>query len=502
MASPPAEGAVPPRRTINDLPVELKKRIVEMVALQDEVYEEWTAHVGEHLSVNMAGELDKQRERYKSSLGALFRVSKEWSQLSATWRFRVLKASKAGIFFQFSVSPQHATLFTRVELDSADPASLSTVLSLIPRLPHLSQLAIHRCALEAADSLPPVLMAMDKPSSLQWLMRTVLHGAAERVPRLETHSLGMQHIGMLLKHWHKPLRVLHIHADAAVWAGSARLLGLSLSQCSALQELRILSEGSEGDDLLKFERLAAALSAPSTTLPPIRHLVVCNPLLTSDTLVFANIFSSTLRRLTLRALADDIWTPDGDLQSGPELRDERFPHVESLEIAGVATHVLNKTFASLETKHFPQLRHLELELQELRELAGSDPTTTPLPVIAAQLLDLRTLRIHEGTSLEPRLRPALVAFCAARSITASYFPDLPLYPMSPFLVNGLYRYDTALQSIYTRPRFAMARPAVLTALRFLADEVVRAERNDDEASFVGLAAALQTLELERLARVG
>jgi hypothetical protein len=84
-----SQSPPPSPRTINDLPVELKKYIVELAAKQDEVYEQWTTEFRIGLHDEMKDVLERQKKRYRSRLGALFCTSKLWSELVAPLRFKV-----------------------------------------------------------------------------------------------------------------------------------------------------------------------------------------------------------------------------------------------------------------------------------------------------------------------------------------------------------------------------------------------------------------------------
>jgi hypothetical protein len=89
MSFPLARTPARPPRTINDLPTELKKYIVELAAEQDEVFEQWTTAVMNQVDGGRMGWSDQHQQRYKSGLGALFCTSKQWSELAAPLRFKV-----------------------------------------------------------------------------------------------------------------------------------------------------------------------------------------------------------------------------------------------------------------------------------------------------------------------------------------------------------------------------------------------------------------------------
>ncbi|GAA5849555.1 hypothetical protein JCM8547_000495 [Rhodosporidiobolus lusitaniae] len=135
MSFPAREPQAHGKCTIADLPTELKKYIVELAAKQDEVYEEWTAVVRPELDEEMQLVLDQQQRRYRSSLGALFGVSKEWSKLAAR--------CASGMYVAF----QRAAHFTRLELDTDDYGDFGAALSSIARAQRLERVDLHGVAL-------------------------------------------------------------------------------------------------------------------------------------------------------------------------------------------------------------------------------------------------------------------------------------------------------------------------------------------------------------------
>lgn len=96
-STPSSEAVRPPRASLDSLPTELKKRIVELCAEQDERFKQWTHHFEEQVEqsagLEMAGELDdlvrNVTHRQQSSIGSLFCLSRQWSELAAPFRFKV-----------------------------------------------------------------------------------------------------------------------------------------------------------------------------------------------------------------------------------------------------------------------------------------------------------------------------------------------------------------------------------------------------------------------------
>lgn len=88
MPSPPESLPRPPR-SINDLPVELKKYIVQLVAEQNDFHLEWIEALHPHLNDKTEEALDEHRRRWFGGLGPLFCTSRLWSELAAPFRFRV-----------------------------------------------------------------------------------------------------------------------------------------------------------------------------------------------------------------------------------------------------------------------------------------------------------------------------------------------------------------------------------------------------------------------------
>lgn len=218
----------------------------------------------------------------------------------------------------------------------------------------------------------------------------------------------------------------------------------------------------------------------SSTFATVKSLSLSLPFLTPSALSFAAKFNK-LERLSLSNTSEDLAFD----YEAPEFASV-FKHLRSLHVAGSSTGIL---FDSITRKNFPHL-HL-LDIAPTRN-DGLDFDTV-LPEMGIQL---DTLRAYEGdlTYAESLARDAAKVNPKLKFITSPNLPVLLTHSLLSNRLSSLRRVDD--------PLIPACRPFVETLSTWLADEVAQAHRNDDSASFVGLAAGLRTLELERLARIG
>ncbi|GAA5970799.1 hypothetical protein JCM11641_004459 [Rhodosporidiobolus odoratus] len=159
MTTDTADIAALPRRTINDLPGKLKKRIVELVALQNEVFEWWMAklvHSPSRSLPEVAQILYKQtKQRHPQSLGALFRCLKEWMDFVAPFRFKLREPTSTSR--QDEEAEEHLAFdMTAITEELRTPAPLHR-LTLTSPLFHSSHLAF-------ASAIGPTLRSLNLAS--------------------------------------------------------------------------------------------------------------------------------------------------------------------------------------------------------------------------------------------------------------------------------------------------------------------------------------------------
>ncbi|GAA5849591.1 hypothetical protein JCM8547_000506 [Rhodosporidiobolus lusitaniae] len=455
----------------------------------DEVYEEWTAAVRPELDEEMQLVLDQQQRRYRSSLGALFCVSKEWSKLAAPLRFRTLKASKSDKSFLMYVAFQRAAHFTRLELDTDDYGDLGAALSSIARAQRLERVDLHGVAVCACawDVSPG---ASTKSYALNYHAENAFRRFATSVPELRLFDVPAPFATLHLSRWRVALRRLHLTfcCQADTPPLSTAKLAHALCKLSNLVELCITTtedEDVEGQNRPDCSTLTAGLSKPEHP-PPVQHLSISSSLVVESAPSLSATFSNTLETLSLVASSDHA-------DQSATFDTQVFPLVTSLRVAGWRIY---DTACSVTKARFPALQHLEIES---RDAVDDLPSDDLIPAFQDQLA---SLRVHDGRALDLVAAASLVKFVEEQTTAAlplSTSPHLPLTP-SPLL------FETRLHALHNRLWNASAvsasRPFVCTLTDLLNEEVERAKRNDDEASFVGLAATTRGLELERLARRG
>lgn len=206
MSASPAPPPVPRPRTINDLPTEIKKYIVDLAAKQDEVYKQWTTALADDLDVVAKQALVDQKKRFRSSLGALFCVSKEWSEWAAPSLFRVssfvsssfemmltllhsqtLKASKTDFNYQVNISPRRWQHIKHLHLDTADSPRLATAIAAATRADKIESLHLHYDALKTANYYDNFSVKSRNP--LYNILTTCLSDLAKSVSVLSLHNI-------------------------------------------------------------------------------------------------------------------------------------------------------------------------------------------------------------------------------------------------------------------------------------------------------------------------
>ncbi|BGP52271.1 hypothetical protein JCM10450v2_008242 [Rhodotorula kratochvilovae] len=131
-----------PRVKLDDLPSEVKTRIVELCAEQDERFQEWTAAV--KAMGAMKAELAEIRRSHGRSLGALFCTSKGWSEMAAPFLFTTLVASKStSMAFCCSVAFRRFQHFTKLVLDAVPTSTLDSLVPVLRNLTNVRELSIH-----------------------------------------------------------------------------------------------------------------------------------------------------------------------------------------------------------------------------------------------------------------------------------------------------------------------------------------------------------------------
>ncbi|GAA6007782.1 hypothetical protein JCM10207_004872 [Rhodosporidiobolus poonsookiae] len=461
MSSP--EPPAPPRCTINDLPTELKQRIVAIVAVQDENYNEWATAIESHLSELLQAELKAQKRRYGHGVGALFRTSREWSALATPFRFKVLKASKANANYQFDVALR-ARPFTEFHLDTDTESALLPTLAAISAAQTVDKLVLHRCALDQTSTQSLSYARVLSGDSLKVYLATTLNRLSSRVPDLELVDPKASQTSDLLRMWKGVLRSLTLRLPTTqLSAADASLLASALSRPRHLTSLNLFISALEPvEDHLRVVLDAFAAQAP----PPIQHLSLITPLPRSNTLTLLALFSSTLTSLRLEStcLYEDQDDSDWD-----DLRfddDVKFPNLQDLTLCGT-WEFISALFEYTTREIFSAVQHFTVILEGDTDFYPSHIPFGPPPV------------------------PEVTA-----NVTPLPFPDPPLV-RAPSLLE-ICRYVTS----QFWPTYVDSCEGFVDDLgTFICDEVERARRTGDKTTLTSLAEALKPVELERMARI-
>ncbi|GAA6027566.1 hypothetical protein JCM8097_007926 [Rhodosporidiobolus ruineniae] len=480
-ATPP-----PARATLLGLPLEVKARIVELVARQDEALSAVKAALPSRLSSEMQQDVAKWTEHDGNSLGALFRVCREFSALAAVHRFQVCKASRADYVFEAYVAPYRMLNFTRIELDSDDQALLKPTILALFHTHQVKVLTIHRKALRAISF--PFDPEPDPAGTTlsDYLFRAIKH-LEKSSPQLELLWFGGHRIASMIDVFGSGLRSLRLHACTDHLRNGALDLAAKLSLLSNLEDLQISAPYEETE--FDVSRLCQAIRQTGSTCS-LRRLTINVPFFHPSLIELAHLFASTLEVLILESIALYCDGSSGDWGE-VVFRDEVFPCLTRLSITSEWIFS-SDIIPSLHQKDFPALQHLSLTLFNLDgDLNGH---SDPLKDVHLRLPHVQTIRFNDGGPLCPKDAQEFARRCDPLGITTLPAPDFPVFPSYPFFHDE--RDNAPPDSGYA----AACRPYVKKLSAFLANEVKRAEREDDDKAFVELAEALKRLEVRRVVR--
>ncbi|BGP43982.1 hypothetical protein JCM10450v2_008199 [Rhodotorula kratochvilovae] len=135
-----------PRVKLNDLPLELKRHIAELCAEQDARLAAWSAALVRQSQDNalVAGGAVQLRHKYDHSLGALFQVSKEWSEIVAPLHFETVRFGHEGVtpVFKFQVATRRPQHFQVLDLTGSNAAVVDALFPLLPLFTNISKVVI------------------------------------------------------------------------------------------------------------------------------------------------------------------------------------------------------------------------------------------------------------------------------------------------------------------------------------------------------------------------
>ncbi|POY73828.1 hypothetical protein BMF94_3369 [Rhodotorula taiwanensis] len=128
-----------PRASISALPAEIKAKIVEMCAAQDEVLKKQVARLEAVDTANaLLPDTDGTWAPYSSTVHAVSAVSREWCSLAGPYRFPLLTARQLdSLTFRLSFGKRHGSRVIGVDLDDLVEVTVSSVVASLALLPNL-----------------------------------------------------------------------------------------------------------------------------------------------------------------------------------------------------------------------------------------------------------------------------------------------------------------------------------------------------------------------------
>ncbi|BGP19877.1 hypothetical protein JCM10213_008649 [Rhodosporidiobolus nylandii] len=474
--------------TLSSLPPELKARIAEMCMLQDEAYRAIKNALVQRNEDEELGELMGQAldavaldDLNGKSLGALFRVNKEWSEACAPYRFRTLKASNVNdVEFKLVFSSARGHHFQELHLDIDREKHLIDLFTLLPTFPNLCTVVIPS-HFDYELFAPPT-----KPKPFPSSAFTALQRLSPRIRKIEA-TLSPKPLADALRLFGPTLRSLTLSSGA--WDVDSAQAGAALKVAVQLEELRLLTAASPDDEAADFSGLLSSADAPDW--PRIQTLEIRASVLHPTALHLAFSFSPSLRRLVLVALSDSDRAPTYHVQAFVFIQ-ETFPLVETFTL-DVHCGFDSATFASIEQRHFPKLQNFILGVRGLEQPENETSAFTALRNLASlKRLDLLHHRALPSTSVEP-----LQTFCAKRNIAFRALSSPPILA-SPFLLSM----DKLVQRVKepvkgTKPEQEYEHSAS-SAISFLNHRLELARQTKDPKAFARLVELLRPVELERL----
>ncbi|GAA5887726.1 hypothetical protein JCM6882_001511 [Rhodosporidiobolus microsporus] len=465
----------PPRRTINDLPTELKQRIVELCAEQDEWYKQWLAALKEQNGIGAEVDVVKLRKGNAllgHSVNALFQVSRLFSAPAAPYVFQVLSSTRMDVHFRCLIAATRLPLFTTLRIAGGD---LTEPIVALPQLTNLKTLIFED--IFAADGY---LGTPSQPSPHRPIAAYAAT-AFKKIRGLSTliiHNVHLPFFAELFPLWSGSLSKLDI-TYAFDYLDELEKLGPTVSAATQLEELRLSVKYDDEDEQADISPLHQSI----TSFPPVQRLSLTSQFPHASHLSFAHSFSSTLLHLSLSATIDAEGEPF--FFNYPRFTTEVFPHVATLSVAG-EYNAVRQPLASMERRHFPSLDTLTLNLTFV------DNWRTALSFLEG-FPGLATLALPNFSRFPPEERAVIRAVAAEHGVALHANVELGNFPqLAAPTVNAALE-DTA------EPTLASKCAAVQATLDFVGARLASARETGDEEFVKKATTALRELELERAA---
>ncbi|BGP12704.1 hypothetical protein JCM10213v2_000621 [Rhodosporidiobolus nylandii] len=375
---------------MNNLPVEVKARIVELCNEADEAFKQKSKPQSPSTIALAAAP-------FLPSSASLAR----FSALAAPYMFKVLKASKADVAFKCAISLVRLEFFIELVIDTTDISKLLDILGYIPRMPKLKKVVLNRQTIERLYDYGPVSFKRDN----YWEPKTLYAVEAFR---------GLKKI--------EELASRNYQGPSALDA-----LGPSLSSVTKLERLELICTYASLHAPFDLSSLKADLFFP----PHLRHLRISAAFLHSSHISFAHVFSRTLETLSF----DSTYSLEVTSFTQASFRGLDFR---------ASNDLLFGTLAGIKPLTFPSLTSLSLCLSGVLDWEGDD---SPLDSFTT-FLQLRELSIPNYSILSSNDKEAIAAFCEERGLLLS----APAF-YAQRRVDEVYERDTAAEGLRTTLKY-------------------------------------------------
>ncbi|GAA6032811.1 hypothetical protein JCM8097_000807 [Rhodosporidiobolus ruineniae] len=453
MSSSSSSNSLPLPRNLGDLPAELKARIVELCAEQDERFREWV--------------------KTQASRGEPVKHS------GTCPRGAVLSYSIVDLRFKCAVALRRFHLFRELHVDYLLGNGTTDLLPYLPHLHNVRKLVASQYALYESWDEDSVTLDWNPQQAPAVQYAAASFRRLRTLVELEAKALDREYDGPraflpFVQNNYSTLRrlVLSFTEPSAVDLGLVDILAAA----SGLEDLSISSEDDifEGDpfDLSTVQR-------DLKTVPPLKRLTISSLFLHASHLALPCVFSDTLEHFSLTCDAVD----EGfvGLQQ-PVFSTESLPHLTHFAMSGDIC-LLHSTLFSLHPSHFPGLTHLELDLYDIDDWVEDDekPLKHFEPFPHLERVTLKRLDMHDDETVATLRRVAernnWIFVAIGDSASSPYVAPLDVP----------YSYVGGLAS------------GIRTTLEHVRREVDEAEREGDRAKLRQLEAKLAPLEAERVA---
>ncbi|KAL8278070.1 hypothetical protein RQP46_009530 [Phenoliferia psychrophenolica] len=409
-----------PRAEFSSLPTELKSRIFELVANQEDAWRTRSKVIG-----GMDG---SEEMTHVDGLVEASGVSKEWRSHAVKHLFSTVTAARARHpTFKYLILPKYAHHITQIEFEyysAADAyngmaeAIWDNLFSIIPLFQNLRSMTLDLSAANTlfGDDLEVVFeedLALDDPQSMRV---AALRGMAGRIDDLTLVNFWAGDAAGMLAAWPN-LRRLRL--QDLVEVTPIHKLGERLSNLSVLQTLDIQLAFSPipEEERWPSEALASLREHP----PPVSTLRLSYDIHSPTDFQFISIFASTLQHLdlTINLLADSI-VPSTPSALPDPLPQNTLPNLSTLHLT--FTKTLRATQPSSFSRLLPSFALSPLTSLVLRETEHDPINHEEEPSYLRNLGDQFPYLRHFSfgrrfAHLEPWEIAHSVAFCAKRNLS-------------------------------------------------------------------------------------